>query len=161
CGQVLDYSHLPPRFCSNCGQPLRVATPPVLVDQDTPTRAAAAGTQALDPEGTVAYPAPRGPAPAHPATVGGYRLLRPLGGGGMGTVYEAEERHGGRHVALKLIRPEFADSPDALERFRREGRLAGTISHPRCVFVIAADEEQGRPYIAMELMPGSNLADLV
>jgi hypothetical protein len=106
--------------------------------------------------------------------VGGYRLLRPLGAGGMGTVFEAEQlapepaaacRAGslgrGRRVGLKLIRPEFVSSPEALERFRREGRLASTLSHPRCVFVLTADEDAGRPYIAMELMPGATLRDLV
>jgi hypothetical protein len=79
----------------------------------------------------------------------------------MGTVYEAEEIATGRRVAIKLIRQEFADSPDTVERFRREGRLASTLFHPRCVFVLAADEEAGRPYIVMELMPGRNLDDLV
>ncbi len=64
-------------------------------------------------------------------------------------------------VAVKLIRPEYANSTDAVERFRREGRLASTITHPRCVFVLAADEEMGRPYIIMELMPGRTLADVV
>src|SRR5262249_1495241 len=44
---------------------------------------------------------------------------------------------------------------------RQEGRLASLIAHPRCVFVFAADEEAGRPYIVMELMPGSTLQDLV
>jgi hypothetical protein len=78
----------------------------------------------------------------------------------MGTVYEGEDA-AGRRVAVKLIRPEFADTADAVERFRREGRLASTIAHPRCVFVLAADEEAGRPYIVMELMPGVTLADFV
>ncbi|HKB35081.1 MAG TPA: protein kinase, partial [Gemmataceae bacterium] len=96
-----------------------------------------------------------------PPTVGGYRILRPLGGGGMGTVYEAEEAATGRHVALKFLAPELADSPDAITRFRAESQLASGISHPRCVFVLAADEEAGRPYIVMELMPGDTLADLV
>jgi hypothetical protein len=96
-----------------------------------------------------------------PASVGGYRLLGALGEGGMGTVYEGEEIATGRRVAVKLIRPEFADSQDAVERFRREGQLAGTIAHPRCVFVFAADEEAGRPYIVMERMPGATLASLV
>jgi hypothetical protein len=102
----------------------------------------------------------RGPAPGPPA-VGGYRLVRPLGGGGMGTVYEAEEAATGRRVAVKFLAPELADAPDALERFRAEGRLASTVAHPRCVFVLAADEEAGRPYLVMELMPGDTLADLV
>lgn len=96
-----------------------------------------------------------------PGQVGNYRLLRPLGKGGMGTVYEAEEQSTGRHVALKLIAPTIAASGAAVERFRQEGRLAGMISHPRCVFVLAADEDAGQPYIVMELMPGSTLKDLV
>jgi hypothetical protein len=97
----------------------------------------------------------------HPENIAGYQLLNVLGGGGMGTVYEAEETATGRHVAVKLIRPDFSDSPDAVERFRREGRLASTILHPRCVFILAADEEAGRPYIVMELMPGKTLHDVV
>jgi eukaryotic-like serine/threonine-protein kinase len=95
-----------------------------------------------------------------PTEIGGYRPLRLLGAGGMGRVYEAEDA-AGRRVALKLISPGFAASQVAMERFRREGRLAGMISHPRCVFVLAADEEQGQPYIVMELMSGSTLKDLV
>jgi hypothetical protein len=86
--------------------------------------------------------------------------LRRLGGGGMGTVYEAEDP-AGRRVALKLIAPGQELSADAVERFRREGRLASALAHPRCVFVYAADEDHGRPYIVMELMPGQTLADLV
>src|SRR5207248_332908 len=93
--------------------------------------------------------------------VGDYRLLRRLGAGGMGAVYEAEQLATGRRVALKPIRSEYASSRDAVERFRREGRLAGTVVHPRCVFVIAADEADGRPYICLELMPGESLKDLV
>src|SRR5262249_35205241 len=96
-----------------------------------------------------------------PPTVGGCRILRPLGGGGMGTVYEAEEAVTGRRVALKFLAPDLADAPEAIARFRAEGQLASGISHPRCVFVLAADEEAGRPYIVMELMPGDTLADLV
>src|SRR5208337_2581168 len=50
---------------------------------------------------------------------------------------------------------------ETLLRFRQEGKLASSLAHPRCVFVLAADEEAGRPYIVMELMPGANLDDLV
>jgi eukaryotic-like serine/threonine-protein kinase len=113
---------------------------------------------------TVVQTEPRGgqdEAPDMPAAVGGYRLLRRLGGGGMGTVFEAEETASGRRVAVKFLAPELADSPEAIARFRAEGRLASGISHPRCVFVLAADEDAGRPYIVMELMPGDTLADLV
>jgi hypothetical protein len=79
----------------------------------------------------------------------------------MGTVYEAEDLESGRRVALKLIAADSVASPEAVERFRREGRLASTITHPRCVFVLAVDEEEGRPYIVMELMPGETLQTLV
>ncbi len=152
CAHVLEYSREAPRFCSSCGVAL---SPPPASPAEAPT---------LPPlptyaQATVAYP--RREAAADPDRVGGYRLLRALGGGGMGTVYEAEQLGSGRHVALKLIRQEFADSPGAVERFRREGRLASALLHPRCVFVLAADEEAGRPYIVMELMPGQNLLDVV
>jgi uncharacterized RDD family membrane protein YckC len=79
----------------------------------------------------------------------------------MGGVYEAEEAASGRHVALKLIAPELAGSADTVERFRQEGRIASMVVHPRCVFVHAVDEDAGRPYIVMELMPGETLKDLV
>src|SRR5262249_33879919 len=94
-------------------------------------------------------------------TVGGYRLIRSLGSGGMGTVYEAEDSASGRRVALKIISKEYAASLESVERFRQEGRLARPISPPRCVFVLAAGDDAGRPYIAMELMPGRTLNDLV
>jgi hypothetical protein len=95
-----------------------------------------------------------------PPPVGGYRPLRLLGAGGMGRVYEAEDPSG-RRVALKLLAPHAAGAPTAVERFRQEGRLAGRISHPRCVFVFKADAEAGQPYIAMELMSGTTLKDLI
>jgi hypothetical protein len=98
---------------------------------------------------------------AAPEAINGYQLIRPLGKGGMGTVYEAEEAASGRRVALKLIGAEFVSSKDAVERFRQEGRLASMIAHPRCVFVLAADEDAGRPFLVMELMPGETLKDLV
>src|SRR5262245_62872556 len=96
-----------------------------------------------------------------PERIGGYRLVRLVGRGGMGSVYEAEDLESGRRVALKLLAGDSVASPEAVERFRREGRLASTIAHPRCVFVLAADEDEGRPYILMELMPGETLQSLV
>jgi hypothetical protein len=104
-------------------------------------------------------PPDRGPAPL-PPPAGGYRPLRLLGAGGMGRVYEAEDPSG-RRVALKLLAPGIAGSRTAVERFRQEGRLAGRVTHPRCVFVFKADAEAGQPYIAMELMSGTTLKDLV
>jgi eukaryotic-like serine/threonine-protein kinase len=139
CQQVLQFSGKRPAFCAYCGESLPSPAVASTVAFD--------GAGFLD-EGT-------------PSEVNGYRLLRLLGEGGMGRVYEAEEGAGGRRVALKLISAKYTGSPDAVERFRREGRLASGVAHPRCVFVIAADEANGRPYIVMELMPGATLQDVV
>ena len=148
CSHQLSYTDLAPRFCSNCGRSMSVGAPTL-------------ATPAADLLATVTATPSNGSGSEVPVLLGGYRISRLIGGGGMGSVYEAEETATGRRVAVKVIRAEFADSPDALERFRREGRLAATIQHPRCVFVLGADEEAGRPYIVMELMPGQNLQDRV
>jgi hypothetical protein len=149
CRQVLEFAGPPPSFCAYCGQAL---TSPSSDAADPPD----AGTAAAPPR------AGRGAAAAPvPELLGGYRLLGELGAGGMGVVYEAEEVASGRRVALKVLAPDLAADADAVERFRQEGRLAGMVAHPRCVFVLAVDEEAGRPYIVMERMPGTNLADLV
>ena len=96
-----------------------------------------------------------------PQCIGGYRLLRILGSGGMGAVYEAEASDTGKRVAVKLLSSRLASSPNSVERFKQEGRLASQLAHPRCVFVLAADTDAGRPYIVMELMPGKTLKDVV
>jgi eukaryotic-like serine/threonine-protein kinase len=148
CRTVLDYSSQPSAFCSQCGCAL--------------TPQAIGPTEAFDPNATEPHSPLSARQPDLPhAEVGGYRLLRPLGSGGMGTVYEAEDPASGRRVALKLISSAYAGSTEAAERFRREGRLASTLVHPRCVFVFATDEEDGRPYLIMELMPGRTLEDIV
>jgi tRNA A-37 threonylcarbamoyl transferase component Bud32 len=96
-----------------------------------------------------------------PDQVAGYRLVRRLGSGGMGTVFEAEDLAHRERVAVKLIRRDQVFSRDAVDRFRQEGKLASAVTHPRCVFVLAVDEDQGSPYIVMELMPGTTLQSLV
>jgi uncharacterized RDD family membrane protein YckC len=100
-------------------------------------------------------------AESFPECVAGYRLIRKLGSGGMGTVFEAEDEIHSRRVAIKLISSDYLASEEALGRFRQEGRLASAVTHPRCVFVLAVDEHQGHPYIVMELMPGTTLQNLV
>lgn len=89
--------------------------------------------------------------------VGPYDLLGILGSGGMGDVYKARHRTLGRVVALKLIRPELI-TPELTARFRREGRVAAALSHPNTVLVYDAGEDAGVFYLAMELLPGHNLA---
>ncbi len=152
CGEAIEFRTVRPKFCGFCGKPVSEVSSRVTPDSrdsptiaHTPTGRGAAVTTILPP----------------PDRVGGYCLIRELGRGGMGTVYEAEESQSGRRVALKLLAPEITAAREALERFRQEGRLASSISHPRCVFVLNADEDEGRPFIVMELMPGSTLQDLV
>lgn len=93
------------------------------------------------------------------ADFGPFRLIRLLGQGGFAQVWEAESRETGRHVALKVLTEIRAESSRALERFQQEGRLAASITHPRCVYVFGTQEIEGYPAITMELMPGGTLAD--
>lgn len=123
------------------------------------------GGKLSDPHATISHvqietaeTIPDGPPPER---VGSYRILKHLGEGGMGSVYEAEADETGKRVAVKLLSKKLASNPISVERFRQEGRLASQISHPRCVFVYHADADSGRPYIVMELMPGQTLKDIV
>jgi hypothetical protein len=159
CQRVLHYSGDCPSFCAYCGKPISQPLQTAQYAAEPPTRPAPPPTPAPEAE-TIASLAGDRAAPA-PEAIGGYRLLRRLGGGGMGEVFEAEDGPGGRRVAIKLIAADCADSEDSVNRFRREGRVASSLAHPRCVFVYAADEDAGRPYIVMELMPGQNLQQLV
>jgi serine/threonine protein kinase len=102
----------------------------------------------------------QGPRPTPGAEFGPYRVHRPLGSGGMGDVYEAEHRGHGRRVALKVLGQRLA-SPDDRARFLREGELAASITHPNTVYVYGSEEIDGAPVIAMELLSGGTLRDLV
>jgi len=94
---------------------------------------------------------------AFPERLGDFRLVRRLGGGGMGVVYEALDEPHGRTVALKLIRPEHLYFPRAKERFRRETQAVSRLAHPGIVALHAVGEVNGSPYLAMELVEGATL----
>ena len=100
------------------------------------------------------------PLPEAGERFGPYRILRLLGRGGMGVVFEAEEQDTGRRVALKVLGRQF-DSPSDRARFLREGRLAASINHPNSVYVYGTEEIDGTPTIAMELVSGGTLQERV
>lgn len=93
-------------------------------------------------------------------TFGPYRIVRLLGRGGMGEVYEAEHLDTSRRVALKLLRGRI-DRREDRERFLREGQLAASISDPHTVYVFGSEEIDGMPVISMQLVPGGTLKDRV
>lgn len=113
---------------------------------------AGAATQPVEPAGAGVA--------ALPCVLGDYRLLRKLGAGGMGIVYEADHLPSGRRLALKVLNQSL-DNEDQRQRFLREGRLAATIDHPNSVYVFGTEEIEGLPVIAMELAAGGTLRDEV
>lgn len=96
---------------------------------------------------------------AFPDRLGEFRLLRRIGGGGMGVVYLALQESLGREVALKLVRPEHLFFPGARERFRREVETIARVQHPGIVPIYSVGEANGIPHFAMERIVGCTLAD--
>src|SRR5438874_471814 len=98
-----------------------------------------------------------------PKTFGRYRLLRPLGEGGIGTVYLARDTELDRLVALKVPRlgPDDQLPPDDLERFFREGRAAASLMHPNLCPIFDVGQVDGTPYLTMAYLEGRLLSGII
>jgi len=99
--------------------------------------------------------------PATLGTLGDYTLRRKIGSGGMGVVYEAWQDSMDRRVALKVLPAGMASDDKALQRFFREARTAGKLSHPNIVNVYGMGVEGGTPYYSMEFVEGETLAQIL
>jgi len=140
CGAALP-ANLPPALCPKCllkaGLPSQSAT----LENTAPAR----------PSRTMPQPNEQ---------FGHYRIIRQIGQGGMGAVFEAEDTENGRRLALKIM-SHTLDSRETRARFLREGQLAASINHPNSVYIFGTEEIAGMPVIAMEFVTGGTLQDRV
>jgi len=93
--------------------------------------------------------------------IGPYEVLAPIGAGGMGEVYRARDARLGREIAIKVLPTLVASDPDRLKRFEKEARAASALNHPNLVTVYEIGESEGVSYIAMELVDGRTLREIL
>jgi len=94
-------------------------------------------------------------------TIAHYRIVEPIGAGGMGAVYKAYDNKLQRTVALKLLPSEYVSQQDRRRRFFQEARAASALSHPHILTIYEVGEDNGTPYIAMEYIEGQTLRDKI
>src|SRR5580765_5385767 len=90
-------------------------------------------------------------------TIAHYRIIEPIGAGGMGAVYKAYDNKLHRVVALKVLPQEYVSQQDRQRRFFQEARAASALNHPHILTVYEVGEDDGTPYIAMEYVAGETL----
>src|SRR5262245_53738115 len=96
---------------------------------------------------------------AHPESLGPYRIVAPLGRGGMGEVYRARDTRLDRDVAVKLLPVEFRGDADRLRRFEQEARATAALNHPNILAIHDVGVADGIPYFVCELLKGETLRD--
>jgi serine/threonine protein kinase/Tol biopolymer transport system component len=94
-------------------------------------------------------------------TLGHYRIVEKLGGGGMGVVYKARDKHLDRFVALKLLPPERVADLERRLRFVQEAKLASALNHPNIIHIYDVAESEGTLFLAMEFVPGKTLGQII
>lgn len=92
---------------------------------------------------------------------GRYQILREMGRGSMGVVFQARDPHIDRLLAVKVLRTDRLESDDLIQRFLKEAKVIGRLTHPNIVTIYDVGEEQGTVYIAMEFREGKSLAEMV
>jgi len=91
--------------------------------------------------------------------LGAHEILSAVGAGGVGEVYQAHDTKLGRDVATKLLPQAFAHDPQRLSRFQREAKMLASLNHPNIAAINGFEEDGGRNYLVMELVPGETLKD--
>ncbi len=134
---------------------------PELADQIRELFPALVVVEELGSIGDLAGPAPKQHTPSVPQQLGEYRIVREIGRGGMGIVYEAVQGSLGRQVALKVLPFHGLMNPVHLERFRREARAAARLHHTNIVPVYGVGEHAGIHYYAMQFIHGQGLNDVL
>ena len=153
------------RRCPRCGRQLPPDAPEELCASCLLTVGAETLTGSSDATSTGVASTGDPSRPGAPRLVDGqvwgpYRIVRLLGRGGMGEVYEAEQLETGRRLALKVLRDTLRGDEDRA-RFLREGQLAASISHAHAVYIFGSEEVGGAPAITMELLSGGTVKDRV
>ena len=153
------------RRCPRCGRQLPPDAPEGLCASCLLTAGVETLTGSIDATSTGVASTGDPSRPGAPRLVdgqlwGAYRVIRLLGRGGMGEVYEAEQLETGRRLALKVLRDTLRGDEDRA-RFLREGQLAASISHAHTVYIFGSEEVGGAPAITMELLSGGTLKDRV
>ncbi len=93
--------------------------------------------------------------------LGSYEIVSPLGAGAMGEIYRARDPRLGREAAIKVLPPAYAADPESLKRFEKEARAASALNHPNIVTVYEVGQSESVSFIAMELVEGKNLRELL
>jgi hypothetical protein len=162
------------RFCASCGTPVDPSNTPTMSRVDTPATPSDHAPHAAAPAPAQRIESGARHTPSHSSDFGyearyvpgvtladRYRIVSPLGKGGMGEVYRAEDLKLGQTVALKFLPQSLARNEEALARFTREVRLARQVSHPNVCRVFDIGEANGQTFLTMEFVDGEDIASLM